>query len=691
MPDEVPGGGVKGTRRSALPPGPPYFAGRRRELAELRADIDRPGLDALRGRPATACRVLLVAGRPGSGRTSLAVRLARAVGARYPDGVLFARLTGPDGEPLPVANVAGRLLDGMPWRADDAPPPEDPVAALRAACQGRAVVLVLDDAVHPDQVLPLLPAGAESLVIATAAGPLPGVPDVRPCALGGLDSDAGVDLLAHAIGEIRVTVDPTAAHTLCESCEGNPAALRLVGGWLAARPRASVPDATRALREAAEDGSDPGGPAARAFRMVHASLPQASARLLRLLALAPGGLVDPHVASALAGSSLETAREALFDFTAHGLLQPDPAGCHRVPGWLAPLLRAAVERERPAEVRLARARMLERTVRLLQACRAVAEPDDPVAARRLEELPRAVRFASRTEAGEWLAGRLPGLLDAARIAVADGELDTLARRLLASLVRALDLYDDGTGPAPQLYASHALLLEIAERRGLARDKAAALINLADLDMAADRFKDAAVRYRAALHETRGAADSLTAGRAMEALGAAYLELGDPERSTDWFGRALALRQTRGEAAEVARLHGRLGDLHRDHGRFTIALREWRCAAAAYRRLRDLSGYAAALGEAAGVQRLAGHLDEALKCGHEALRWARQAGDARVEGAVLLGMADTLDRLGDPAGARLQREAAASLCAGAAPQWGGWDQGDPGDGRDGEREQTASGS
>ncbi len=668
MPDEVPSGAVPGTRRAPLPSGPPYFAGRRREMAALRADIDRPGLDTLRGLPAATCRVLLVAGRPGSGRTALAVRLARSVAARYPDGVLFARLTGPDGAALPVERVAGELLRAAPGQPAGAGA-EDPVAALRSACRGRAVVLVLDDVAHPDQVLPLLPAGQEGLVIATAEGPLPGVPDVRPCTVGALDPEAGVELLAHAIGEIRVTVDPIAAAALCEACEGNPAALRLVGGWLATRPRASVPDATRALREAAARETGPGGPAERAFRMVHDTLPPAAARALRLLAFAPAGLVDAHVLSALAGTTMEAARETLFDFTAHGLLHPDPAGFHRVPGWLAPLLRAAARTgERPADVRLARARMLERTVRLLRSCRAAAEPDGPPAARRQEEPPNAVRFPSRERAAEWLAGRLPALLEAARVAVADGELDTLARRLLVSLVRVLDLYGEGDGdregngsaPGPGRYEAHALLLAVAERRGQGRDKAAALINLADLDMAAGRPKDAVVRYRSALHEIRGAADSLTAGRAMEALGAAYLEVGDPERSTDWFGRALALRQTRGEAAEVARLHGRLGDLHSEHGQFVIALREWRCAAAVCRRLRDLSGYATALGESARVQRLAGNLDEALRSGHEALRWARQADDGRVEAAVLLGMADTLDRLGDPAGARLQREAARAL-------------------------------
>jgi tetratricopeptide (TPR) repeat protein len=672
--DHVPDGRGTAARPPELPGGPPYFAGRRRELGELRADIDRPGLEALRGAPAATCRVLLVAGRPGSGRTSLAVRLARQVAARYPDGILFVRLTDPDGMPVPPSQAAARLLRELPWvPRDPAGTLPDAAAALRAAFEGRRAVLVLDDAVRAEQVLPLLPPGQHCLVVATSAGPLPGVPDVRPCTLGGLDSVAGVDLLSHVIGEIRVTVDPTAALTLSETCQGSPAALRLVGGWLAARPGKAVTDAIQALREPVDDDGEPAaegtgdrrgaGPAARAFRLVHDTLPQLSARMLRLLALAPGGLVDPHIASALAGSTPEAARETLVDFAGYGLLRPEADG-YRVPGWLAPLLRSRVAaRERPAEVRLARARMLERTVRLLLACRAEAEPAESEARRRLAEAPRALRFPSAAQAARWLHGRLPELLAAAHAAVDDGELDTLARRFIAALLRALDAHGGG-GPVPEAYELHGLLLEVAERRELPRDRAVALINLAGLDMAGGRLKDAVARYRAALDAARAGEDVHTAGRALEALGAAYQALGDPERAADWYGRALALRQTRGELAEVARLHGRLGELHCERGEFAEALREWRAVAAARRRLRDLAGVAAAVGESARVQQLAGHLDDALRTGHEALHWARQAADARVEGLALLRMADILDRLGDPAGARLQREAAAPLLGGA---------------------------
>lgn len=71
------------------------FFGRQRELKALRADIEVAGLDTIAGRKAPHPRVLLIAGRPGSGRTTLAGELVRRLtaGGEYGDGVLSARLT----------------------------------------------------------------------------------------------------------------------------------------------------------------------------------------------------------------------------------------------------------------------------------------------------------------------------------------------------------------------------------------------------------------------------------------------------------------------------------------------------------------------------------------------------------------------------------------------------------------------
>ncbi|MFF9865514.1 tetratricopeptide repeat protein [Streptomyces sp. NPDC013953] len=642
------------------------FFGRQRELKALRADIEDAGLDTIAGRKSARPRVLLIAGRPGSGRSTLAAELVRGLVAegRYEDGVLRARLTEPGGEPVPTERTARELLAELGITAPAGADGDDLAQRLRGILAGRRMVLLLDDATDAGQVEPLLPDHADCLVVAVAGGPLTGIPDVRPCTLGGLDAKSAIELLDSFTGSVRITVDPQAAEMLTELCGGQPAALVLAGGWLAARPMSSVADLAKRLRALPDDPDRPeaGRPLARAFRLAYEALPPSAARMLRLLALAPLGLADAHTASALAGCSVSAARSMLEGFVAFGLVRDgERSGQYEVPGCLVPLLRELLESEdRPAEVQLARARMLERAVRLLQSCRAVTEPEGSAARRRLAGLPRALRFTSVGTASQWLRTREPALLASARLAVADGELDTLARRLIAALVRALTAYRGAEEAAPELYGLHRLVLEVAERRGLHRERAAALLNLADLDATTGRTEDALLRYRSALDAGRDANDPYAISRAMESVGGAYQELGDWQRAADWYGRALSQRLARDERPEQARLYGRLGAVQTYAGRYGEALRSWRAAAAGHRRLGDLQGHARALSEAARVQEYAGRPQEALRTCEEAIELARRAKDMRLLAALQLRLADTLERLGDPAAARLHRAAAERL-------------------------------
>ncbi|MFJ9623336.1 tetratricopeptide repeat protein [Streptomyces sp. NPDC101181] len=668
----------------------PRFFGRERELKALREDIERAGLDTLAGRKTPRARVLLIAGRPGSGRSALAEELAAALtgadvaeaasGAAgalpwtargtgsgdYPDGVLRAGLTDPGGERVPTERTAGEILGLLGLAVPPGADGDELSEMVREALAVRRVVLLLDDAADAEQVDPLLPENPHCLVVATATGPLTGIPDVRPCTLGGLEAGAAARSLARTIGQVRVTVDPRTAQTLAEECGGQPAALALVGGLLAAHPRTSVADVAGQLRGLPDAGDQqPTGarPLARAFRLVHDSLPTAAARILRLLALAPAGLADAHTASALAGCSVSAARSTLDDFVRLGLVRTDGAAHpqYAVRGCLAPMLRDLLEdRERPAEIQLARARMLERTVRRLQSCRAVTEPEDAGARRKLAGLPRSLRFPNAEEAGVWLRQRQPALLASARLAVADGELDTLARRLVAALVRALAAHRGTEAAAPELYGLHGLVLDVALRRELPREQAAALLNLGDLDARTGRTRAALTRYRAALDAGRAAKDFYATGRAMESVGGAYEELGDYHRAADWYGRALSQRLTQGEREDEARLYGRLGAVHTYAGRYGEALRNWRAAAAGHRRLGGPAAQARALSEAARVQEYAGRPHESLQTCREAVELARRAGDVRLQAALQLRLADTLDRLGDPAAAGLHRIAADRL-------------------------------
>ncbi|GAA3307290.1 hypothetical protein GCM10020295_65780 [Streptomyces cinereospinus] len=372
---------------------PGRFLGRTRELKELRADIERAGLDTLSGRKAPRARVLLIAGRPGSGRTSLAGELVRQVAHRYPDGVLRARLGEPDGTPVPVDRAAADLLTVLGLPTPPGAAADDLTAALREALTERRVLLLLDDAADAEQVDALLPDSPDCLVVAVARGPLTGISDVRPCTLGGLDTKSAVELLSRHTGSVRITVDPRAAEGLVEACQAQPAALMLAGGWLAARPPGGRrrPHQAAARRGRRRDRPQPRLPAGL-LRAARLRRPGAAAALPR-----PGRPRRP--AHRLRARRLLGQRRPAHPGR---LRRPRPAAPRRaplpeyeVPGCLHPLLRAVTEAEdRPAELRLARARMLERTVRLLQSCRAITETDSAQAREKLAGTPRALRFAT---------------------------------------------------------------------------------------------------------------------------------------------------------------------------------------------------------------------------------------------------------------------------------------------------------
>ena len=731
-----------------LPEDAPYFAGRRAELAQLRDEVTRPALGAdPEDGSDTSSRVLLVAGRPGSGRTSLAVRFARTVAEDYPDGRFFVRMSSPEGDPV-VPGAAARLLLralGEPRGAlgPDGPADDDAdCATLREVLAQRQVLLVLDDVRTAEQVRALLPQGPGCLVVAVTAGPLTGLADARPCVIGGLDLAAATAVLVGLAGDTRIVCDPVAARGLAEALACHPAALTLAGGWLRARPRASVTDVLRLLAApagtgvpavpapasrasaavagagapgSAPDPASPGLPAPsppaggptgagsavagsrvggaavpvvgprvelekrpgaaepgpeplrRAFDLVHAGLPAPAARLLRLLTLAPDGVTDPRTASALLGCPVDAAAVHLATLAEQQLLQPEPGSDrspqhYRLPGCLRPALRTLLDRDRPAETELGRARLLERLTRLLTAC---CQQLAPTAGPAPEPLPGALRFGGSAEAWNWLDTELPVLRGAVRAAQADGELDGLAMRLATALVRALPLWAGSAEPvAADLYVLHTTVLELALRGGLRRQQAAALVNLGDLHAAAGQHLRALERYRAALGPARAADDQTAVGRILEAVAGAYRASGDLVRATDWYGRALALRRNRGEQVDELRVLARLAAALTAQGRLTDALREYRAAAALHRKRGDGPAAVGAMLGAARVQELAGSTEPGLRTLRDALAAARAVADPgtarRLQVQVLLRTAEALERAGDAGGARAQREQAAEL-------------------------------
>ncbi|WAL74468.1 hypothetical protein OU787_25005 [Kitasatospora sp. YST-16] len=403
---------------------------------------------------------------------------------------------------------------------------EDPACeALREALGQRKVLVLLDDVRDAGQVWPLLAEKTDSLLLATTSGPLMGIDGIDPVILGGLDHRAAVDLLGELVGGTRVSCDPVGAADLAEACANRPAALRLAAGWLRTEPRLAVTDAAARLRPvpapvpAVVEGpvrpADPeretvpvveGDPLRGAFELAYRRLPAARSRLLRLCTLAPGQLVDLRTASALAGCPAPEAGAGLAALAELELLEREPDAAdgterYRVPGRLhGRLVELRGEVDRPSEVELARARLLERLVRLVDSARLLL---DPAAGPNPDPLPGPLRLRTAAHAEGWLLGERELLLAAVADAVGQGDLDGSAGRLVTALLRALPL--TGEAAPADLHALHESVLRVAERQGAPRRAAAALLNLGDLQAAAGRWEQAGERYRRAVELARGRA------------------------------------------------------------------------------------------------------------------------------------------------------------------------------------------
>ncbi|MFE9425836.1 hypothetical protein ACFYNO_23040 [Kitasatospora sp. NPDC006697] len=567
--------------------GPEPFAGRSAELAALAAQLRTAA-------PGPGCRVLLVAGRPGSGRSVLARRFAAtALGGRQ---LLTAHLADPDGTPQAPGAVARRLLGLLGLPTEALPPAaagqEDPACAeLRTALTGRDTLLLLDDVPDAEHLAPLLPEEPRCLVLAVSGGPLTALAarfPVDPVILRGLDQAAAVDLLTTLVGGTRIGCDPVGAAGLAEACAERPAPLRLMAGWLRAHPKAAVPEAVTALRGVAGESE----PLAAALQLRYQALPVAQARMLRMLTLAPGGRVDPRTASALAGCPGPEAVATLHALAEQELLDPaepaaDGTARYRLPGRGFQRLLALRElHDRPAAVQLARARLLERLIRLTDSARALLDPAVPAP----DPLPGPLRLRGAEQARQWLAEERETLLDAAEQALDQADLDGSVGRLVGALLRTLPLAgrpeQAGRLPAAEAYRLHTLVLALAERQGAPRRAAAALLNLADLRAAAGDPAAAAEHYQAAVAHTREPRDDAAAARALEGVGECRRALGEAVRAADAYGRALALRQGLGDTAGQARLLTRLAEAHAAQRRFDEAVREYRAALALLRRLGD---------------------------------------------------------------------------------------------------------
>jgi predicted ATPase len=229
---------------SSLPLPPTPLVGRRTELRELTATLHQPEV-----------RLLTLTGTGGSGKTRLAVAIARELADSFPDGAYFVPLSSVNTAPVMWTTIAEIL---------DVPPAERVPPALFDHVRHRRALFVLDNLEqNPDAaavVAELLAAGDQLVVLATSRRPLHvlgehehQVPTLQLTGDAG-DEAGAVELFVQAARMVKsdfalITDNAAQVAAICRRLDGLPLAIELA----AARVKLLSPQALLTRLDSALD------------------------------------------------------------------------------------------------------------------------------------------------------------------------------------------------------------------------------------------------------------------------------------------------------------------------------------------------------------------------------------------------------------------------------------------------------
>ena len=659
--------------RLPLPPTP--LVGRERELEALERLICAPGT-----------RLVTLAGPGGSGKTRLAVEAARAVEARFRDGVVLVALDAIADASL----VASAIADALDLQERATPDADALVRGLVRRLQQAELLLVLDGF---ERVLPAAPLIAELLaaapslrVLVTSQASLR-LQAEREISLAPLELEAAVGLFLDRARSARpgftLADDDTAAVAeICRRLDGLPLAVELA----AARAKLLSPRAilarlenrlellTGGTRDLPSRHRTLRGAVDWTYELLDADEQAVFARL----AVFEGGCT-PEDAEAVCG---EPAAGALLDV-------------------LASLVdKSLVIRREPSagEIRLdmlqtireyARYRLIERGElddarrRHAEHFLAVAEtaepqllgPEQSSVVRRLEEQTPNVRLAlawsletGRLELGLRIAGALARFWSIRdqmtegrawlRRALARGSSvaqPVRARALFASAYCALAQgdYDEATTRFEESLETYATLKD-------RRSEAACLAQIGWLMLARGRLEEATAAATRSLDLARAIGDQATASVALADLADVALRSGHGERALELFAEVLSLRRALGDRRNVANALLNLGRAELLAGDATAASRRLDEGLALAREVGDTWGTSLAQVSLARVALDRGDPDGAWSLATDALASCRARGDRRTAAECLSLIALLVARAGRSEDAEALRRAAAAL-------------------------------
>jgi tetratricopeptide (TPR) repeat protein/transcriptional regulator with XRE-family HTH domain len=634
----------------ALPSDIASFTGRERELALLLAALAR--VPASGG----AVSMCVIDGMAGIGKTTLAVHAAHRLAASFPDGQFFLPLHAhtPGQRPVEPAEALASLLLAAGVGAAQIPPGAEARAARwRDYAAGKKILLLLDDAAGHDQVRPLLPATAGSLVLVTSRRRLAALPDATVISLDTLPPGEAAALFARIAARPGMGAADDAVGQITRLCGYLPLAIGMLAGqlrhhpaWTAASLAADLAAAQdRLAMMRAENLS-----VATAFDLSYAELTPDRQQLFRRLGLVPGPSVDAYAAAALDRSSLADALrglDALYD--QHLLTEPVP-GRYVLHDLLREHARALTVAGDPAESDAATSRLLDYYLHTARAAdRHISPGTAPYG--RAPQTPPAHAPDLRTvgQAAAWLETERPNLHAAAAYAAACGR--TLhAVQIPAATIRFLVIH----GHWDQAADLHRIAWAAARRAG-------------------NRTGQPGARWMPGISHPSAAQSSATAASLSRALALSQAEALNllavlQSLTRDHPAAAASYRQV----LALAKFGDRLGQANAlNH--LGLALQQdgnYPAAAASLQRALDLFcdlghrlGQAWALNDLGVVHQQAAHYDAAVASHQQALDLFRHIGNKLGQAAALNNLGQLAARTADPGQARHHHTQALAIARG----------------------------
>jgi tetratricopeptide (TPR) repeat protein/transcriptional regulator with XRE-family HTH domain len=665
------------------------FTGRESELGWL---------EGAAARSAAVVGIHAIGGMAGVGKTALAVHVAHRLADRFPDGQVFLPLHGhtPGQRPVDPGDALASLLLTAGISAAQIPPGlEARMALWRDHVAGKQLLLLLDDAVGSEQVRPLLPGSAGSLVLVTSRRHLTALEDIEAISLDILPADEAAGLLARLAARPGLDPGDAAVTQIVRLCGYLPLAVGMLARQLHHHPAWTPADLAAdlaAARDRLELMAAENLSVAAAFDLSYQELTADQQRLFRRLGLHPGPDIDVYAAAALDDVDLAASRQLLTGLYDQYLLTEPVRGRYRLhdlirehAGALAaadPAAHRTAALTRLLDYYLATARAADRHLALRTVAAPAVVVGSPAHAPDLATQEQAVAWmtaerlnlhavfdyaAAHGQPGHAIAisAAMNGYLrkehwDEALVmhrAAAQAARQAGDQHAEADALTDLAHMQDLTADYAAATASFALAIEIYRRIGDQPGEAQALEGLGVVQRLTGDYPAAAASLTDALGLFRGAGHRLGEADVLHELGSIQFRTGDLAAAMATHTQALEIYRDLGYQRGEAWTLNSLGITQYEAGDYAAATATLIQALDLQRQAGNRLGQANTTYELGTVRRLTGDYPAAVAAQQEALRLYRDLGYRRGEANVLSELGVVRRLTGDfPAATASQRQA-----------------------------------